>query len=164
MRFYNRQHRHSRGIDQASPCSQVPLEGKLMGTDGAGRGRRERTLTKRTMSGRMGWSAKGLWDISLTISRPWQIVKGRSPRQARAPTRAGRRACGGSACVARAARLASGESGRGAHGHFLGRRRPVGGDVRSASSSDLSNVSRTARSLGRRAARLLLIMSESDAT
>ena len=36
--------------------SHVPLEGKLMGIDGAERGRRDRTLTKRTMSGRVGWS------------------------------------------------------------------------------------------------------------
>jgi hypothetical protein len=38
--------------------SHLPLEGKLMGIDGAERERWDRTLTKRTMSGRTGWSAK----------------------------------------------------------------------------------------------------------
>jgi hypothetical protein len=38
--------------------SHLPLEGKRMGIDGAERGRVDRTLTKRTMSGRAGWSAK----------------------------------------------------------------------------------------------------------
>src|SRR5205809_6549187 len=39
---------------------QQPLaaERKRMGVDGAERGRWDRTLTKRTMSGRTGWSAK----------------------------------------------------------------------------------------------------------
>ncbi len=38
--------------------SHLPLEGKLMGVDGSERGGLDRTLTKRTMSGRTGWSAK----------------------------------------------------------------------------------------------------------
>jgi hypothetical protein len=38
--------------------SHLPLEGKLIGVDGVERGRLDRTLTKRTMSGRTGWSAK----------------------------------------------------------------------------------------------------------
>jgi len=38
--------------------SHAPVEGTLMGSDGVARGGRVKTLTKRTMSGRMGWSAK----------------------------------------------------------------------------------------------------------
>jgi len=45
-----------------------------MGVDGAERGRLDRTLTNRTMSGRAGWSAKGCWAISPAISRPSHIM------------------------------------------------------------------------------------------
>ncbi len=36
--------------------SHSPLEGKHLGVGGAERGRLDKTLTNRTMSGRMGWS------------------------------------------------------------------------------------------------------------
>src|SRR3972149_2604717 len=40
--------------------SHLPLEGKLIGIDGPERGRRDKTLTKRTMAGRTGGAA-GDW-------------------------------------------------------------------------------------------------------
>jgi hypothetical protein len=45
-----------------------------MGIDEAKRGRRDRTVTNRTMSRRMGCLAKWPADISLTISRPSQTM------------------------------------------------------------------------------------------
>ena len=54
--------------------SHVPVEGRTRGSDGVTRGRWDNTLTKRTMSGRTGWAAKCVQDISLAMSRPSQIA------------------------------------------------------------------------------------------
>jgi hypothetical protein len=54
--------------------SHGPLDGNRMGVDGVKRGRWDSTLTKRTTPGRSDCPSKGSFEISRTMSRPWQTT------------------------------------------------------------------------------------------
>jgi hypothetical protein len=54
--------------------SHWPLDGNRMGVEGVKRGRWDSTLTKRTTPGRVDCPAKGSFDTSFAISRPWQTT------------------------------------------------------------------------------------------